>query len=202
MSGMSGMRRLVLGVSLVVLTAGLPAAALAAEPAKKEAEAGGEGNLKIWEWANFLILVGGLGYLIRKYAGPFYAARAAGISKDLVESERVARDAEARAAEVDRRLAGLDAEIAALRAESQKESAAEVERYARLTDVEIAKINANGEQEIRAAEKAARLELRRHAARLAVHLAEVKVRARMDAGVEDRLVDSFARDLHPPANRN
>jgi F-type H+-transporting ATPase subunit b len=184
------------------LTAGLPAAALAAEPAKKEAEAGGEGNLKIWDWANFQILAGGLGYLIRKHAGPFYRARAAGITKDLVESERIAKDAEARAAEVDRRLAGLGAEIAALRAESQKESAAEFERYARRSDVEIAKIQANGNQEIRAAEKAARRELQRFAAHLAVYLAEVKVRAGMDAATEDRLVGSFARDLNSPANRN
>ena len=113
------MKRLLLAVSLAVLTAGLPTAALAAEPDKKEAEASGEGNLKIWEWANFLLLAGGLGYIIRKYAGPYYAARADGIRKDLVDSERTAKDAEVRAAEVDRRLASLDVEIAGLRAESQ-----------------------------------------------------------------------------------
>jgi F0F1-type ATP synthase membrane subunit b/b' len=193
------MKRLVLAVSLAVLTAGLPAAALAAEPARKEAEAGGEGNLKIWEWANFLILVGGLGYLIRKHAGPFYAARAAGIGKDLVESERIAKDAAARAAEVDRRLASLDSEIAALRAESRKESAAEVERFASQTAAEIARIGVNGEQEIRAAQKAARLDLQCYAAHLALELAEQKVRVRMDAGAEDRLVGSFVRDLRPSA---
>jgi F-type H+-transporting ATPase subunit b len=197
------MKRLVLAVTLAALAAGLPAAALAAEPsAKKEAETGGEGNLKIWEWANFLILVGGLGYLIRKHAGPFYAARAAGIGKDLVESERVAKDAAARAAEVDLRLAGLDSEIAALRAESQREAAAEVERYAQQTAAEIAKIGANGEQEIRAAQKAARLDLQRFAARLAVKLAEVKVRARMDAATDDRLLVGFERDLAQPARKN
>lgn len=192
------MKRLLLAASLAVLAAGLPAAALAAEPVKKDAEASNEGSLKVWEWANFLILVGGLGYLIRKHAGPFYAARAAGIGKDLVESERVAKDAEARSAEVERRLAGLDAEIAALRAESQKEAAAEVERFARQTAAEIAKIGANGEQEIQAAQKAARLDLQRYAAQLAVDLAEQKVRARMDASTEDRLVGSFVRDLHSP----
>jgi F-type H+-transporting ATPase subunit b len=201
------MKRLVLAATLAAVAAGLPAAALAAEPskaepAKKEAEAGGEGNLKIWEWANFLILVGGLGYLVRKHAGPFYAARAAGIGKDLVESERVAKDAAARAAEVDLRLAGLEDEIAALRAESQRESAAEVERYARQTAAEIAKIGANGEQEIRAAQKAARLDLQRFAARLAVTLAEVKVRARMDAGTEGRLLEGFERDLARTARKN
>jgi F-type H+-transporting ATPase subunit b len=200
------MKRLVLAVTLAAVAASLPATALAAEPSKaeparKEAEAGGEGNLKIWEWANFLILVGGLGYLVRKHAGPFYAARAAGIGKDLAESERVARDAAARAAEVDLRLAGLDSELAALRAESQRESAAEVERYARQTAAEIAKIGANGEQEIRAAQKAARRDLQRFAARLAVKLAEVKVRARMDAATDDRLLVGFERDLARPARK-
>lgn len=196
------MKRLLLAVWLAVLTAGLPGAALAAEPSKKEAAGPAEGNLRVWEWANFLLLAGGLGYLIRKHAGPYYAARAAAIRQDLAESERAVKDAEARAAEVDRRLASLDAEIAALRAESQKESAAETERYAQRTAAEIAKIGANGEQEIWAAQKAARLELQRYAARLAVELAEQKVRARMDADAEDRLVGGFARGLHPPAAGN
>jgi F-type H+-transporting ATPase subunit b len=193
------MKRLILAVWIAVLTAGLPAAALADEPAKKEAKESGEGNLKIWEWANFLLLAGGLGYLIRKHAGPYYAARAAGISKNLEDSERTAKDAAARAAEVDRRLASLDTEIAALREESKKEAAAEVERYARQTAAEIAKIGANGEQEIRAAQKAARLDLQRYAAQLAVELAEQKVRARMNAGTEERLVVGFVRDLQSPA---
>ncbi|MGA3261668.1 MAG: hypothetical protein ABSE35_22535 [Bryobacteraceae bacterium] len=196
------MKRLLLAISLTVLAAGLSTAVLAAEPNKKEAAASGEGNLKIWEWANFLLLAGGLGYLIRKHAGPYYAARAAGISKDLVESERTAEAAAARAAEVDRRLASLDTEIAALRAESQKESAAEVERFAQQTAAEIAKIGALGEQEIRTAQKAARLDLQCYAAQLAVDLAEQKVRARMDADTEDRLVGGFVRGLHPPAVGN
>jgi len=193
------MKRLMLGAWLAVLAAGLPAVALAAESEKKEAAESGEGNLKIWEWANFLLLAGGLVYLARKYAGPYYASRAAGIRKDLEESERVAKQAEARVAEVERRLANLDAEIAALRAEAQRESATEVERYARETAAEIAKIGAGGEQEIAAAEKAARLELRRYAARLAVELAEQKVRARLDAETEKRLVGGFVRGLQPPA---
>jgi len=193
------MKRLLLAASLAVVAVGLPAAALAAEPEKKEAAASGEGHLKIWEWANFLLFAGGLGYLIGKHAGPLLTARAAGIRKDLVDSERTIKDAEARAAEVERRLANLDVEIAALRAESRKEAAAEVERFAQHTAAEISKIGAIGEQEIRTAEKAARLELRRYAAQLAVELAEQKVRGRMDPATEDRMVGGFVRDLQPPA---
>ena len=193
------MKRLLLAVSLTVLAAGLSTAVLAAEPNKKEAAASGEGNLKIWEWANFLLLAGGLGYLIRKHAGPYYAARAAGISKDLVESERTAEAAAARAAEVDRRLASLDTEIAALRAESQKESAAEVERFAQQTAAEIAKIGALGEQEIRTAQKAARLDLQCYAALADVVTAAGSALAPQDALGELR---SFASALESPELRN
>ena len=196
------MKRLMLAAWLAVLAAGLPAVALAAEPEKKAAAESGEGNLKIWEWANFLLLAAGLGYLVRKYAGPFYASRAAGIRKDLEESERAAKDAEARVAEIERHLANLDAEIAALRAEAQRESAAEVERYARATAAEIGRIGAGEEQEIAAAEKSARLELRRYAARLALELAEQKVRARMDAETGKRLVGGFVSGLEEPPSGN
>lgn len=196
------MKRLLLAAALAVLAAGLPAAALAAEPEKKEAESSKEGSLKIWEWANFLLLAAGLGYVIRKQAGPYFAARSARISQDILESERTAKAAEARAAEVDRRLASLETEIAALRAESQLESAAETERYAQQTTAEIAKVGTRGEQEIAAAQKAARLELQRYAARLAVELAEQKIRTRMDPDAEDRLVGSFVRGVDRPAGRN
>jgi len=195
-------KRLLLAAFLAVLAAGLPAAALAAEPEKKEAESSPEGNLKIWEWANFLLLAAGLGYVIRKQAGPYFAARSARISQDMLESERTAKDAEARAAEVERRLASLETEIAALRAESQRESAAEAGRYAQQTTAEIAKVGARGEQEIAAAQKAARLELQRYAARLAVEMAEQKIRTRLDPEAEDRLVAGFVRGVDPPAQRN
>ncbi len=67
------------------------------------------------KWANFLLLAGLLGYLIGKNAGPFFAARTAGIRKDMEESLRQREEAEAKAADVDRRLANLEKEIAALR---------------------------------------------------------------------------------------
>ena len=196
------MKRLLLTASSAVLAAGLFAAASAAEPEKKAAESSKEASLKMWEWANFLLLAAGLGYVIVKQAGPYLAARSASISEDIAESERTAKDAAARAAEVERRLANLETEIAALRAESQKESAAETERFAQQTTAEIAKVGARGEQEIAAAQKAARLDLQRYAAQLAVELAEQKIRTRMDPEAESRLVETFVRGVDSPAERN
>ena len=147
------------------------------------------------KWANFLLLAGALGYLIRKHAGPFFTERSAAIRKDLDESERQRKDAEARAAAVDARLSRLDREIAALRSESQAEAQSENERMAQHTAAEIAKIQAGAEQEIASAGKAARTELKRFAAQLAVELAEKKIRDRMTPETQSALVRSFVRDL-------
>jgi F0F1-type ATP synthase membrane subunit b/b' len=153
------------------------------------------GGLQIWKWANFLVLAGGLGYLIGKKGGPFFAARSAKIRQDIVEAGEAREQAETRAAEVDRRLANIEAEIAALRAASGKEEEAEAGRFERHTAAEIVKTQAQAEQEIAAAGKAARLELKRYCAELSVGLAEQKIRARMTPDTQDALVRGFVRDL-------
>ena len=153
------------------------------------------GGLQIWKWANFVVLAGGLGYLIGKKGGPFFAARSLKIRQDMIDAGEVRRQAEERAAEVDRRLANLEAEIALLRADSGKEEEAEAGRFVLHTAAEVAKTQVRAEQEIAAAGKAARLELKRYCAELAVGLAEEKIRARMTPETQDGLVRGFVRDL-------
>lgn len=162
---------------------------------------GEHGRLELWKWANFAVLAAGLGYLAAKNAGPFFSARSRQIRKDMVEAQESRRQAEARAAEVDRRLANLESEIAALRAESQQEAQSETERLARHTAAEIAKIQAHAEQEIASAGKAARHELKRFSAELAIRLAEQQIRSRMTPETQEALVRGFVRDLEPPASR-
>jgi len=169
-------------------------AALSFAEGKEGGEAGG-GSLQIWKWANFVVLAGGLGYLIGRNAGPFFAARAVKIRKDIIEAGDLRQEAKARAAEVERRLASLEAEIAALRAASRQEEQAETGRFGRHTAAEIAKTQAHAEQEIAAAGKAARMELKRYSAELAVGLAEQKIRARMTPDTQDELVRGFVRGL-------
>src|ERR1035438_5085105 len=88
------------------------------------------------KWANFLILAGVLGYFIGKNAGPFFAARSAGIRKDMDESLRQRQEAEAKAADVDRRLANLEKDIAALRGQSEAEGKAETEHMLSIRQME------------------------------------------------------------------
>ena len=94
---------------LFCLAAGLAFAA--------EGKEGGENSLQLWKWANFLVLAGALGYLMVKSLPPLFAARTQAITKDMVESQKIRQEADARAADVERRLAAIATEIVALRSE-------------------------------------------------------------------------------------
>jgi F-type H+-transporting ATPase subunit b len=148
-----------------------------------------------WKWANFGILALALGYLAAKNAGPFFLGRTAGIRKGIEEAEKARATAEASMRDVDTRLTNLGAEIASLKNTAAQEQAAEAERLRKLTVAELAKVQAHAEQEIAAAGKAARSELKRYAAELAMASAEGKIRERITPEAQDALVRSFAERL-------
>ncbi|HUP03246.1 MAG TPA: ATP synthase F0 subunit B [Bryobacteraceae bacterium] len=185
--------------SILLLAALALAPAFCNEPAKSSG--GEESGLKTWEWVNFLILAGGLGYVAGKQGGPFLAARSRKIAQDLAEAASLREQAEARAAEVEKRMAGIESRIGELRAEARQEAQAEAERVARESAAEAVKIQAQAEQDIEAAVKAARADLKRHAAELAVDLAEGLIRARMTPESQDALVQDFVRNLDRTSER-
>jgi F-type H+-transporting ATPase subunit b len=177
---------------LVLMTA----APLFAQEAHEKTKSGLSPTLEsILLWVNFAILVGGLAYLANKFGGPFLAARSQKISHDIEDAARVRKDAEARSAEVDRRLANLEADLASLRVESQKELESQRRHGAERNAAEMARIQAQAEMEIAAAGKLARLELKRYSAELALALAAQKIQARMTSGTQDALVRGFVKDL-------
>jgi F-type H+-transporting ATPase subunit b len=192
-----GLAALALGLTLAaagpVLAQEHPTADHPGAPVKEETWAEKhELELKI---ANFVILAALIGYFVGKYAGPFFEKRTAGIRKDMDESLRQSKEAEAKAAEVDRRLAALEADIAAMKAETEREIKAETERMSRVASQEIVKIQAQSEMEIAAAGKAARTELKQYAAELAVDLAAKKIRDRMTPAAQEALVKGFVQKL-------
>lgn len=173
-----------------------------AHPATHQEQAGHHGpDLTPWKIANFVLLLIGLGYLIRKKGGPFLAGRSREIRKGIEEAARMKAEAEARAAEIDRKMAALGAEIEELRRAAREEMAAEQERLREETRQQIAKIQSHAEQEIASAGKAARQQLKEHAAELAIKLAEQKIRVRMTAEAQDRLLAAFTEGLGRQAPR-
>jgi F-type H+-transporting ATPase subunit b len=159
---------------------------LAAEEGQAE-----NGPAPIWTWLNFIILVAGLGYLIAKNLGPFLASRTAQIQEALAAGERAKAQAEARAAAVQAQLANLGPEIEKFKADAAQDREREAARIQRDTETELARIEQHSAQEIESAAKLARLDVRRYAAKLAIELAEQKLRARMSPETQAGLVQSF-----------
>jgi F-type H+-transporting ATPase subunit b len=191
------MKRLALGVLVLGLGCAAPLAfAQEPEAGQKEAKTEGEeGGLTGWKWANFALLAGAIGYMAVKQGGPFFTARSRHIRKDMMEASDVRKEAEERAAAVDHKLANLAADIAALKSESEQERQAETEQLRMHRETERGKIQAHAQREIESAGKAARLELKRYAAFLAVELAQQKIQARMTGEVQNRLVAGFASEI-------
>ena len=164
----------------------------AAEKAKSEGESD---RLLLWKVANFVLLAGALGYVIYKKGGPFFAARTESVRRDLEDSARANREAQARYAEVERRLGNLGAEIEKLKPQARAESAAEGERMRAESERAFLKIRQQMQQDIASAAKAARQELRVYAAELAVGLAERRIRERLTPDSETALLGAMLKDL-------
>ena len=154
-----------------------------------------------WKWANFAILAVLLGWLIKKNAGPFFVARTEAIQGGIAEAAKVRAEAEAKAADIERRVNNLSAEVDSLRQQSRDEIAREGERVRAETETAIQKIQAQSEAEIASAAKHASHDLKAYSAKLALDLAERQIRDRMTAGTQEQIADDFVTELRGKAGQ-
>jgi len=160
---------------------------------KQEAE---QGDRWIWwKWANFLILAGGLGYLIRKNVPPLFQKQSSEIKNALQEAAKVKADAAAYVAGIEARLGNLHSEIERLRVTARTDMAAESERIGRETEHQLLRIREQTAQEIELLTRSATDRLRKYSAELALGLAEQRIRSRMNPDTQQRLTESFLHDL-------
>jgi F-type H+-transporting ATPase subunit b len=165
------------------------------EAAKEAHHEAPEPDMIGWKWANFAILAGALGFLAVKHGGPFFASRSVEIRKGIEDAQKMRADSEAKAAEMDKRLANLGMEVEAMRKAAKDEAAQEGARIRQETERELAKIQTNADHEIANALKTAQIELKSYSAQLAVDLARKKVREKMTPTDQDSLVQAFTADL-------
>jgi F0F1-type ATP synthase membrane subunit b/b' len=188
------MRRatLALALGLAFASYALPQEA----PAAKTTEAEQGDRWIWWKWANFAILAIGLGYLIRKNVPPMFQKQSDDIQGALAEAAKIKQEAAAYAAGIEARLANLQSEIQQLRENAHSEMTAESERMRRETEQHAQRIREQSVQEIELMTRAAKAELRKYAAELAIGLAEQHIRFRMTPATQDQLVNGFLHDLH------
>lgn len=149
---------------------------------------------------NFLLVFGGLAYLLRRFGRQFFTRRSERIAQAIAEASRLRQAAEAELRAIEEKLNGLEAEIAELRSQAQREAAREAERIRELTRKEAEKIRRAAQAEIAAAERAAELELKAFAARIAVERAEAILRKQMNPEAQAKLFHSFVSGLARSTN--
>ena len=194
--------RLTLTLLLVLLLAPAALLAIAAETPAEHGESAGEhgaGNTElIFKWLNFFLVFGGGGYFA---AGPFrkwIAGERRAISDQIAEAQHQREESRRRLAEIEQKLAGLAQEIEALRREARENAAAEQVRLREAARRESERVLATARAEIDSAGRAARIELRAYAARLAVTLAEQRLRQQLTPQLHAALFQASVARLAPP----
>lgn len=196
------MKRILLAMMLLFGALNVFAQEKPAQEKEKVEEPISKDEMLVWKWANFVILAAGAGYLLGKHLPAFFKSRSADIQKDITEAQAAKQAAEKRAAEMDARLSTLGADIEKFRAQSKIEMEQEGTRIRQETAHQIEKLQKQAEQEIESAGNLATRELREYAAKLALDLAEQRIRTRLDAGTEAGLVDDFTKDLQQQGSKN
>jgi F-type H+-transporting ATPase subunit b len=143
--------------------------------------------------ANFLVLAVLVGWLLVRILPKTFRDRNTAIQKHLVNARTVTEEARARLSSVEDRLSKLDDQIAAIRAQAEKDSALDEQRIKATVEEEKRKIFAAADQEITAATALARRQIQQYAAELAIDQAAHKLV--VSAETDRLLVQSFARRL-------
>ena len=143
---------------------------------------------KIVNTAIFLVL---LGWFLWKYAPKFFNARSADIQRAIKEATGLKLDADYRYSEVDRKLATLGEEVKKMREQAQAEWQHERDRLRLDADAEINHIHQNVQNEIEAFRLEGVQEVRQHTARLALEVAERRLRDQFAQGQPPDMLQNF-----------
>ena len=172
------------------------AAALAADEGGKPAE----GPAEIFKWINFAIVAAALVWYFANKGGPWFRDNAKNISSAITKAQAAKAEADRQLKDAEQRLARLEEEVRALRIQAEKEGTAEAERIRALAKSDLEKVGVAVKREIEAAERAARLELKALAAKLAVDGAESLVAKQLTPQTQDALIAGFVKSLEGSPN--
>jgi F0F1-type ATP synthase membrane subunit b/b' len=153
----------------------------------------------VFRWIIFGIVVGAVSYALAK-AAPGFRKHSEEISQRIAEGARAREAAEKQRNEAKAKLAGIQTDVAELRAEAKRSATAEAERLRELAKVEAAAIERAAQAEVAAAERVARMELKRVAARMAIDRAEALLQKELTPQAEAALFRTFVAQLEESSN--
>ena len=177
--------------------AGAPGEAAHGEAAHGEGEHGESVFSFVSRILNFLILAGGLWYLLRLPFGRYLEGRAQEIKGGLTSAAALRTQASSRLADIGARVAALPGELEALKVRGAEEIAAEQARITEMAEVERVRLVENARREIDLQLQAVRRDLTRHTADLSVGLAEEIVRREITGADQRRLIERYVTQMRP-----
>lgn len=149
----------------------------------------------LWKTFNFAVLIGLLVYFAGKPLKEIIQNYSASIKSSLEESERRAKEAEERLREIEEKWRRLDEEVERIKHQALENAEKERERILREAEAEAEKIKKNAMEEMEAIYEKALRELRKYAAELAVEIAKERIKARMNPGIQKKLLDKYIKEL-------
>jgi F-type H+-transporting ATPase subunit b len=153
-----------------------------------------------FKWIHFVILAAVLYWLFVKVLPPIFRRNADNISSAISKATIAKSEAEKQLKKAESMLANLEQEVAQFRSLAQKEAAAELDRLRAMMKTDAERIGAAARAEIEAAERAARVELKQLAAKLAVDRAESLVAKGLTPALQEAMISHFVESLQGRPN--
>lgn len=144
---------------------------------------------------NFLLLFGGLAYLLRKPLGEFLKGRSDSLEKTLQEAKESRREAAEKLSDVDLRLGKLDEKIEQLRRDAEAEGQSLHQRTVEEAKKETDRLKNLASREIEMLTQDAVREIKEYTAALAADLALQRIQDRMTEEYHSSLIDKSIERL-------
>lgn len=154
-----------------------------------EEQAHGGLNLFLGQVINFLVLFGGLAYLLRKPLLEYLGRKAEEIAGLLDRSEKDKQEAKQRLEQTQARLQSLAAEVQLIKEEARQEALREKERLLQEAAFEAERLKKLAREEIDSLVQASRRELKAYAIELSVTLAEQRIKQKMSPELHRKMIE-------------
>ncbi|MDP2345141.1 MAG: hypothetical protein Q8O67_29620 [Deltaproteobacteria bacterium] len=148
-----------------------------------------------WLTITFTIFMAILITAVRKPLATYLETRADTVERAIAEAARARQDAERRAREAEAKLAALDSEVRSMKADFEAQGKVEAERIEKAAAEMSQKIAKDAEDTINAEMQRAREQLRAEASKLALQLAEERIKTMLSDDDDARLKKSLITDL-------
>jgi len=136
-------------------------------------------GLELWKFANLAIFTGVGIYILRKPISQALQSRRGAIQQELITAQNERDQAQARVAEADSMLSGLDDDVRKVQEQAREEVTSERQRITASTEREIEKLKQQAQRELETADKLARKGLREFLAEKSVQMARESIRTQM-----------------------